>query len=1279
MTADTLAKQLANLCAHGTLTLPEPAFGLDIARLFDTYLPSSRLTLTLQPVAAPGLIRTGTVSWPPLPSSVTTRSELSVRVEFSVAAAGVPQLLLVMTLPDPCALSQLFPEVDQTGLRILSLKDGHLTLCSYDRPSTAAGMSLSGSATLGDGLALVSKLLGVEDCPIAGTVRAGTGGAEIHLATDTPLTPPSMNMPVSLSFDATASGHGSYSGDIRLTTHVSIVGQEIHLSAAIPDDVPLVVFEVAFDPAQPGSRPALSGFSALEDLLTKKATLDPATLQQLLPSASWLSDVPPLHLDRASICVNLQTLAIDVVSATIGVSHRWDLLDGRLIVDPLQVQLAVAQPFSDSSAFLASVLGRVTIETIPFDVSCASDATLSVRLTDGHQIPAASVLSCFVVTPPIDLPALSVFEATVNPRSGAFDVAAWLGQWTVPIGDNGLTLGPVRVHAARGESEPATLDVEAWAELAGSQLNARGSVSGNNFELTATAETIPFGALISSLLPQSRPITVCSPGGSAATGGGMSLPMPAALDSLQLAGCSVTLVRQDHDCSLGVAVANVDGYGSLEFHCLTLKDGTWGVAASFSVPRDWKLSTLGETLRAFDDVTFDSAGLVLSSFTDRTFTFKQPGHTDWTGVTQGVRLAASITATPDQRGVFAHIGKFLCADKAHVDLSASLDPDLTDVTITGTIDGTFPLVSGHSSDHAVRPIVTLTEAGVSLTSRSNQLTASITGALQVVTDGHTLSFTASVGVHEDGAFGTGTMDGAWSNAFGVAGLTLADVALMIGCDWEGVPAVGVAGHLTLGSFDGSLALEFDSTAVPPAFLLAGSFSDVTLAQVVSVFCPSLVLGPSLALLTGVSLRGIKPFSLPATVTRDVLDASTLATTVDPRILEAFHGHEPALGSRLMLTSNKTVTSPATKWFLADRDALTTWQISAAASGLIASRETQLYVAEGAVSLGDRKFPAGFQLTGELDLFGVALDAEIVGDPHRGIFAEFDIPKKLAWHGLLTLSGSGGKNGPFFSLATYDAPESKIKGQHLVISGEANLLGVQSDGDVSLSLTHDGLEATVSGAVGSVTHSRLDVTIASATGLDVHGSFSFQLRESVGPILGPVSKLVLVPAISLDVAMTVDNAHFAAKVLPSGVVTVSVTFGGSFEWNGQHVTIGPTTRTITAGPADVSYLEQTASMVADAVVTDAANAFGFLFRDVKTGLMSADIWASSVGSYFRKRIANPVEVLQREFHVKDKTQTAGLLYSAGLLPEEILNVMTAGGYSLAESELKALAHEFGWVL
>jgi hypothetical protein len=129
---------------------------------------------------------------------------------------------------------------------------------------------------------------------------------------------------------------------------------------------------------------------------------------------------------------------------------------------------------------------------------------------------------------------------------------------------------------------------------------------------------------------------------------------------------------------------------------------------------------------------------------------------------------------------------------------------------------------------------------------------------------------------------------------------------------------------------------------------------------------------------------------------------------------------------------------------------------------------------------------------------------------------------------------------------------------------------------------------------------------------VHGSFSFQLRESVGPILGPVSKLVLVPAISLDVAMTVDNAHFAAKVLPSGVVIVSVTFGGSFEWNGQHVTIGPTTRTITAGPADVSYLEQTASMVADAVVTDAANAFGFLFRDVKAGLMSADIWASSVG-------------------------------------------------------------------
>jgi hypothetical protein len=109
--------------------------------------------------------------------------------------------------------------------------------------------------------------------------------------------------------------------------------------------------------------------------------------------------------------------------------------------------------------------------------------------------------------------------------------------------------------------------------------------------------------------------------------------------------------------------------------------------------------------------------------------------------------------------------------------------------------------------------------------KGSQISLFLKGNLAAKIQGRPVDFQIEMMLVANGAFFSGSMRGAVT----FEGLTLSNVALVIGCNWEGIPSLGVACSLTVRDFSSALAIFFDSTD-PSRSMLAGAVSDLNLGR-----------------------------------------------------------------------------------------------------------------------------------------------------------------------------------------------------------------------------------------------------------------------------------------------------------------------------------------------------------------------------------------------------------------------------------------------------------------
>ena len=109
----------------------------------------------------------------------------------------------------------------------------------------------------------------------------------------------------------------------------------------------------------------------------------------------------------------------------------------------------------------------------------------------------------------------------------------------------------------------------------------------------------------------------------------------------------------------------------------------------------------------------------------------------------------------------------------------------------------------------------------------------------------------------------------------------------------------------------------------------------------------------------VEVCGIRLFTLPGSL-RHNLDRSVNAPKVSDAVMSAFANKGTHLSAEVLVIRSDSATRGRTKWFLTDRQLVKTYQIEDTGTQLAVSKETQLYLSSGKVSIGEFEMPGPAQ-------------------------------------------------------------------------------------------------------------------------------------------------------------------------------------------------------------------------------------------------------------------------------------------------------------------------------
>ncbi|MBU2983857.1 hypothetical protein KO528_00710 [Saccharophagus degradans] len=492
-----------------------------------------------------------------------------------------------------------------------------------------------------------------------------------------------------------------------------------------------------------------------------------------------------------------------------GSNSQWEL---DLDVTKLTISALALSAEKKEGNFSGKLLGSASL--------FGTDVTVSIELTNALTLTVSATnvnLSRIIdeLLPEIDFPAeipnvvFDTVSMTVTPATKEFSLSASTTEdWEIPLGATGFLVEDIQFTAQRKQA-------------ANNTYKTSGTVVGNaslgpvSFDLNYSYPgELLFGTEIPKLNLSPVIQDMCGPDSL------MGINLPPSVSNLALENIKLTVSPNKKFMSL----SSQSPLGDTELLITQTRQKKWAFMVAFAPPPQWKFSSIDNALAVMDDLTFRDTGLIISSAQD-----DLPPITIVT-VPQSLKLVKGLNffATLDMTG----LGVDDLMSVKSLTVSTTIGTSIDTVRLAAAMEGSFKIddnVALGDMEFFLRPAPSNFQLGIS-------------GSVLAKIDQSDLRFigTMSIRPTERSAAFAATMLGNWDQPFGIKGLGLQNVAIEVGVGIVPPPAVaapivGLAGSISIGSFTGSAAVKFD-TATPTKSMIAASFNQIFLKDVVQTFC-----------------------------------------------------------------------------------------------------------------------------------------------------------------------------------------------------------------------------------------------------------------------------------------------------------------------------------------------------------------------------------------------------------------------------------------------------------
>lgn len=828
------------------------------------------------------------------------------------------------------------------------------------------------------------------------------------------------------------------------------------------------------------------------------------------------------------------TPTVNTVYLTVGFPNlKWKVWQEHLEVEALSCHFVIPSPFqalttkaagtntpSSASTPRVSVtmLGTLDIEGVPLAIRAGNDRgfTISATTQAPVRLPLNKLLTAHApgIPAPSDL-TINRLGVSVSPGRSYSMSAILAGEpepWTIPVGREELTVEDVALNFSYPKGGPIEGAFGGAIKFGdGLSLRAQYAVPGN-FVVDGRFPKVNLSHLIERLCDQKVDLP-----------GGFDLVLPD----------SAVLIQKQGDSYVFRLCSVVDGFGVFAFEVRKISGGKWGYAAGMDLGGSGlsKLPGLSE-LRVLEDAfKLQKLMLVVSSFEDANFQFPSLSQfnrpqlatkslalsSQTSGVRQGLMLFAQWQLDTHDRKQNL-LSKLLgIGGTQSVTLAISPQP----------MKGSKMYVSQRSTLQGLPFSYTF---GVELQNGRPELF--LTGSLTCKIQGQPQTFDVVMAFATGGAFFSGTMKGA--TAVNCGPFKLSNLALEVGTNWAGIPSLGVAATIAVEKFQSSVAVFFDSSD-PSRSLVAGSLSDLTLADVVDSLVGNVTPTSLDSVLKGISVKGTRQFEIPGDLA-DELDGLNFEK-VSAAFSSAAKIQIPSSASQLLLVVNKKGSA----WHLTDLTKMRHYQLAKRGGKIAVSIAPQFYFAPQATSIGSLPFPQGFYVNAAISFLGLKAEATIDISTNKGVSIDAQMDRiVLLNEKLFCIRAEKGAGGPKLSVSTFNQPDHPVKefrAPHFYVNGSLTMLGIERG--IYASLSQRGLVFNLRGALVPGVKFNVQATLGGA-GLDASG----EIKVGVGTLdLGPLGKVKL--NTDLDGRLEIDINSKAASIAAEA----------SFEFAGEKVKIG----------------------------------------------------------------------------------------------------------------------------
>ncbi|MCY4045395.1 MAG: hypothetical protein OXE99_09965 [Cellvibrionales bacterium] len=806
----------------------------------------------------------------------------------------------------------------------------------------------------------------------------------------------------------------------------------------------------------------------------------PDTLEPLVSALS------AIELQSIGLGLSLGSFppSINYAMFSIGLSDvDWQIWEGHFAITDLGCRFEVFNPFDRITRQMeVTLIAKTELEGHELDIYASSrDRFTFYANLENATIPLSSMMSNLGVDLPkpsdLTIDSLRVGIAPGRSYSLALFMARTPNTWKIDLGPKTLAISDVTASVSYPKGGPVagsfggTLSIDDIGSF-----TCHYSLTG---ELMAYSyiPTISLDGLIDAL-------SLVLP------------PLPADFH-LELTD-SYAMIQHSSALNNFILTTDINDYGTLAFQAGKSADtgGAWGFALGFNLGSGSLTAING--LAPLEPLTslfeLQELVLVVSSFTSTAFSFPGLEHfnspsiaskgvslpAQSSGVIQGLNLYGQWQInTHDQKQQF--LKEFL-----------GLDPSIGITVQVGANPAKDASVYASYNGHIMNMPL---QARFGARIQDAVPEFFLSGSLQTSIQGSTQLFTVTMVFNPNGAFASGSMQGPKPIDFEV--FKLGNLALEIGCSYEGIPSLGIAGTIIVDNFMSSVAVFFDS-AVPTQSMVAGAVSDLHLGDVLDTLTGDVIPSDIDAVLNQVAIEGTKTFTIAGSVHDDLVARNY------GNIAKAFAAAGviiPSSSAQLLVGEGKDDNT----WFITDlANNMMHYQLTMQGDTCHVVVNAQFYCAPQGTSIGNLRFNQGFFISGQVRFFGLKASATITINPNKGLAVDAQMSKiVLGNENLLSIKAAEGDGGPVVSIATFsqpELPEPEFRLPHFYVNGELTLLGMTRS--VYVDVSTKGAKFDLKGDLlpGGLLRGELEGEFDSATNANVKGDVSVGIGEvDLGPL------------------------------------------------------------------------------------------------------------------------------------------------------------------------------------